>query len=69
VGGVPEDALRFLIAFVRSLLGSLSTDHIILAVGAAAKEIGMPRELADIILPSLLGYKKRNDIWPRGFMP
>jgi hypothetical protein len=69
-GGVHTQELctRFLIAFVRSLLATLSSDHVILAVSAAAREVGIPRELAESALPALLGYQKRNSIWPEGFM-
>jgi hypothetical protein len=68
-GEIDQRAVKFLISFVRHLVSTLSSDHIILAVGAAAVELGVPRELAQSILPSILGYQKRNSIWPKGFMP
>jgi len=67
-GGVSPGP-AFLIAFVRSLLGTLTSDQVFLAVGRAAKEVGLPREMAELALSSLLGFKDRNNIWPKDFMP
>lgn len=57
-----------MIAFVRQLLPTLSSDHIILAIYGAAKDVGVPKEEVAGVLHTLLSFKKRNDIWPEGFM-
>lgn len=64
-----EEALTFLIAFVRHLLSSVSGDQIFLAVVGAARDVGITQEKAMLALKSMDRFQKRRGMWPEGFMP
>ncbi len=60
--------LNLLLAFTRRLvLNTVGGDAVMLAMWAACKDVGMPRDQGEQLLAAALREQQTNGIWPQGF--
>jgi hypothetical protein len=61
-------AFALLISFTRNLVrGVVGGDALFLALSTTQKETGASKEQIQTLHDALIGYWKRNNIWPDGF--